>query len=753
MGSGVSFPRKDKADMKGSRKKSLLYRYIVLGALTVMVPLCLMVLFWAKQNGQDYKRQRMDAENLLLIQLMGTTENEMDDLKKVSEQIMLDNEITPLRLKDGGFYTVEALKKLNYYCKGTGIFEDLMICLNGDKEIYRTSGKETFSTLSEMAFLLTGDLTSEGLYELLDSNAHFDFLDLSEQLNSGGKRKNIITFPLFSKGGESYGTLAGVISMDYFQEIIQNSGLVSDTIICNSRGEILFSTDDRPEIVPDLLGVMESCQEQKYFYEAKIQGEEYGVLIHHSDMTQWYYIRMVKKEELDIEQRYEVLPIAGLLVLLSFLLSGIIGVLLGFYHYLPVRDILRLFNPNISYSAKRDELSLINCYIRNLQLESHSIKLWQADKELQQTRWILTEILYGGISAGEADRELLEKYGFREHVCEFSVVLLFLEDEMAAEDFECRLKQQDSGEILFITRELGGGYLCLYTSEEKGLARGRIEEFTLCLEEEGYQLRVSMGQCKEVFKDLMDSLHESLLAAEVDGDSTVACLDSSLKSMVQEFWKPGQEELLLELAMRSGEKEVILKRSWNLEKEFSIVLRYYRNIEVQYVFHRIINYLVLYVQDMDEKENAKELLTAMMSCSGIKDFFATFRKSVEQFYGDNAVSERRVKDSRMQEIKDFVDENFCLPEMSLSYTADHFSLRDSYLSKIFKENIGENFIDYLLRKRLKESARLLYETDMTVKQVVNSVGYEDVTSFTKRFSAKYGMTPGVYRKRSRTERR
>ena len=84
--------------------------------------------------------------------------------------------------------------------------------------------------------------------------------------------------------------------------------------------------------------------------------------------------------------------------------------------------------------------------------------------------------------------------------------------------------------------------------------------------------------------------------------------------------------------------------------------------------------------------------------------------------------------------------------MSLSYVADQFGIRDSYLSKQFKEKMGENFIDYLLRLRLEEAARLLRETNMTVKQVVNQVGYEDATSFAKNFSKKYGMTPGIYKR-------
>lgn len=736
--------------MKDSRKRSVLYRYIVFGLLVVMVPCFLVIGIWTRERCQEYKRQIMDEEKLLLVRMMEKVENNVGDLVKISQQLMTDKEISPYRLRKGGYYTVEALGKLKQYCNGTEIFEDLMICLNADNEIYRTGGKETFATLSQNAFTLGGTLTAQRLYEFLDSKAYFGYLDTAEYLMSGKVRKNLITYPLFSSNGESYGTLIGLLPGDYFQGMLLESDLLSDTLICNGAGRILFTTDSQTQLAPELAEVFEIYQPQECFYEVMVGQEKYQTVLYHSDMTDWYYFRIVGQEELNISQRKEVMPFAIMLLVLSLLLAGVIGVLIAFYCYLPVRSLLHLFNPHISYSAKRDELSLINHYIQNLQKESITMRQQIKDKELQQIREVFTEVLYGGGTAWEADQELLEQHGFCEKGCEFCIVLLTLQGEMSGEGLEYRLQQLAPEELFFIARELGGEYVCLYSAPDgTRCALQRITQLCERLKIEGYSFRASMGRYVESFSEFRDSLNESLLAAEFDMDSPVACLDSSLKSNVQEFWRPGREELLLELAVRNGDKEEIMKKSKVLEAELSSVLRYYRSNERRYVFYRIMNYLVVFSRETGMKEAALVHLAAMRDSREINDFFAAFRSCAELLLEDSSVLTREVKGSQMQEIKDFVDAHFCSQEMSLSYVAEHFGIRDSYLSKLFKENMGENFIDYLLRRRLEEAARLLRETDMTVKSVVKSVGYEDATSFVKKFSKRFGMTPGVYGKTMR----
>ena len=57
-----------------------------------------------------------------------------------------------------------------------------------------------------------------------------------------------------------------------------------------------------------------------------------------------------------------------------------------------------------------------------------------------------------------------------------------------------------------------------------------------------------------------------------------------------------------------------------------------------------------------------------------------------------------------------------------------------------------NFGDYLSEKRMEKGRQLLLETQLSLQQIVESIGYSDVPSFSRKFSKKYGMSPGNYRK-------
>ena len=46
-------------------------------------------------------------------------------------------------------------------------------------------------------------------------------------------------------------------------------------------------------------------------------------------------------------------------------------------------------------------------------------------------------------------------------------------------------------------------------------------------------------------------------------------------------------------------------------------------------------------------------------------------------------------------------------------------------------------------------AELLIKTDLSVKEIVAQVGYIDVSSFSRKFSKYFGVSPAAYRKQMR----
>jgi len=63
----------------------------------------------------------------------------------------------------------------------------------------------------------------------------------------------------------------------------------------------------------------------------------------------------------------------------------------------------------------------------------------------------------------------------------------------------------------------------------------------------------------------------------------------------------------------------------------------------------------------------------------------------------------------------------------------------------FKSLIGEAPMEYLTRCRIQKASRLLHESDLTISQIADSVGYESETSFNKAFKRRIGVPPGRFR--------
>lgn len=104
-----------------------------------------------------------------------------------------------------------------------------------------------------------------------------------------------------------------------------------------------------------------------------------------------------------------------------------------------------------------------------------------------------------------------------------------------------------------------------------------------------------------------------------------------------------------------------------------------------------------------------------------------------------------------RKICDYIEEHYMEPNLSLNYLSETFEYHANYLSRLFKDEIGERFVDYLARVRISHAKEFLKTTSLTVQDVAARVGYEHVYSFMRVFKKLSGMTPGEFRKQEKTE--
>jgi len=87
---------------------------------------------------------------------------------------------------------------------------------------------------------------------------------------------------------------------------------------------------------------------------------------------------------------------------------------------------------------------------------------------------------------------------------------------------------------------------------------------------------------------------------------------------------------------------------------------------------------------------------------------------------------------------------------TLSDLAHHAGLSVSHFSYLFKAHIGTPPIDYFINMKMQVACHLLETTNMPVKDVANSVGYDDQYYFSRLFRKVMGTSPANYRETCRT---
>jgi two-component system response regulator YesN len=85
--------------------------------------------------------------------------------------------------------------------------------------------------------------------------------------------------------------------------------------------------------------------------------------------------------------------------------------------------------------------------------------------------------------------------------------------------------------------------------------------------------------------------------------------------------------------------------------------------------------------------------------------------------------------------------------LSLETVANAVAVSPFYLSRLFREEMGIGFTEYLIRLRMKKSLTLLSQ-GLTVKECSLSVGYNDPNYFSRLFRKYYQLSPTEYRETS-----
>lgn len=158
------------------------------------------------------------------------------------------------------------------------------------------------------------------------------------------------------------------------------------------------------------------------------------------------------------------------------------------------------------------------------------------------------------------------------------------------------------------------------------------------------------------------------------------------------------------------------------------------------------------VVDAAATGEAREAMDAFLEKSGlyrnIREYALELCRITRLALEPSSANDESRPSQQIEWLRHFISQNLHT-DLSLTSLADSVHLSSSYLSRLFKKETGVTVTDYITAERLEKARQLLEQTDQSIENITQQVGYPTHHYFTKRFKQRYGVTPKEYRQQYR----
>lgn len=146
-----------------------------------------------------------------------------------------------------------------------------------------------------------------------------------------------------------------------------------------------------------------------------------------------------------------------------------------------------------------------------------------------------------------------------------------------------------------------------------------------------------------------------------------------------------------------------------------------------------------YQQEISE-EKLHDVVNGIQSLEHLECWITQYLQELSQKLSVLAIRSKRTEVIRAQQyVIQHVTEKMTLEDM-----ACYLNLNASYFSRLFKRETNQNFIEYVNMVKLQKAKQLLQQSNKTVEEISDYLGYANKSYFIKLFKREVGMTPSEY---------
>ena len=208
-------------------------------------------------------------------------------------------------------------------------------------------------------------------------------------------------------------------------------------------------------------------------------------------------------------------------------------------------------------------------------------------------------------------------------------------------------------------------------------------------------------------------------------------------------------------AVKTGDMEYVIK---NCKEDAFIHLEgtgvLSRNALQNIKYHFVVTTAMITRYCIDgglEPEQAYRLsdfyILKMDSCSTVRQVADLHHEMAKDFTGKMVLQKKSsILSKPVTQCVDYIYSNI-KERITIADLAAYTGLSESYLSRVFKQNLGVSISDYIREKKIEKATHLLKYSDKPIIDIANYLSFSSQSHFIQIFEGFMGLTPKKYRDR------
>ncbi|RTE00431.1 helix-turn-helix domain-containing protein [Paenibacillus whitsoniae] len=570
------------------------------------------------------------------------------------------------------------------------------------------------------------------------------------------------------------GIICVVLSSDVMKQFISDqSSKLGSTFILDHNLDVIDHLD-RSQLGKSMAGqshLQPLVETNQAFgqYASKLDGEKVTITYRKSAYNGWSYISVASNKQMNAQN-----TIIGWMTLLVSLGIMIVTFIVAWFGskkmYSPIQSIYTALNDvptEASEGKPTGELNVIgervDFLIRNQSLIMNELKGQQS----QLKEFFMHKLFGGGMRPSDFE-EKLGLYGL-ESLWPSMCVLAIQIDTLS----DTRFNETDRELLMFAINNIVGDLVLheqrlvpivfsdyqvtLIGASSEGAA---FKEYIFNLSDEiqhaiaqYLEVNVSIGISRTftTFIDAPQALHEAITSLKYRvglGEASILFIEDLQPQQGNLSVFPQEKEQALLDAIRGGnyvQSETALKQLIgalfeppNQHQDYHLsllrllvdLLRFGQELSV--TLEQSANDETTLIQSLFKLRNVQEMEQWFMSTFVLPYTQALSNRRDSQF--------KQISDAIIDMIKREFDSNLTLENCSA-----RINYHPHYVSRVFRQETGINFGEFLTQYRVDMAKKWLKESDMKIAEIADKLQYNNAANFIRSFRKFAGMTPGQYR--------